>query len=87
MMGRLCYIVDDKMLCGIIRDQLMARIGLDKYQVSFEKDGVRQMTFVGCSMEGNILINMNAIDDDHLGYWIKLCLDFNPLTKSNQNRK
>ena len=60
----------------------MTRIGPDdKYQVSLEKYGVHQMTFVGCSMECNILINMNAVDDDHLDHWIKLYLDFNPLAK------
>ena len=32
MMGGLCYMVDDKMCLGIIKDQLMARVGEQKYE-------------------------------------------------------
>ena len=88
MMGGLCYMVEDKMLCGIVRDQLMARIGPDRYSESLEKDGVHQMTFTGRSMKGYVFIDMDAIDtDDELSYWIQLCLDFNPLAKSSKRKK
>ena len=40
MMGGLCYMVDGKMLCGIIKNELMARVGQDKYKACLAMDGV-----------------------------------------------
>ena len=88
MMGGLCYMLDDKMLCGIVRNQLMARIGPDRYQESLKKEGVHQMTFTGRSMKGYVFIDMDALDtDEELEYWVQLCLDFNPLAKSSKKKK
>lgn len=88
MMGGLCYMVDDKMLCGIVREQLMARIGPEGYDEALTKPGVHQMTFTGRSMKGYVFIDMDAIDtDEDLEYWIQLCLNFNPLAKSSKRKK
>ncbi len=88
MMGGLCYMVDDKMLCGLVRDQLMARIGPDLYESALMQEGVHKMTFTGRSMKGYVFIDMEAIDtDDQLSHWIDLCLAFNPLAKSSKKKK
>jgi len=88
MMGGLCYMVDDKMLCGIVKDQLMARIGPDDYEQALEKDHVNEMNFTGRAMKGYVFINEAGIDlDDDLEYWIMKCVAFNPLAKASRKRK
>jgi TfoX/Sxy family transcriptional regulator of competence genes len=88
MMGGLCYMMDDKILCGIIKDQLMARIGLKGYEEALKVEGVNIMNFTGRSMKGYIFIEMDAIDTDvQLEYWIERCLTFNPLAKSSKKGK
>jgi TfoX/Sxy family transcriptional regulator of competence genes len=87
MMGGLCYLVDGKMLLGLVRDQLMCRIGLDEYDAALQKEGVHEMTFTGRSMKGYVFVDQEVIDeDDELDYWVELCLVFNPLAKSSKKK-
>ncbi len=88
MMGGLCYMLDDKMLCGLVSDQLMARIGPDRYEEVLGEDGVHEMTFTGRKMKGYVFIDLEAVDTDELlERWLQYCIDFNPLAKSSKKRK
>lgn len=86
-MGGICYMLHDKMLCGIIGNELMARIGPDKYDVSLTKPGRKKMDFTGRAMKGYVYIEADAIDTEtDLEYWLQLCIDFNPLAKSSKKK-
>jgi len=88
MMGGLCFMVDDKMCCGIVREELMARIGIDAYEEALTKEGCKEMNFTGRSMKGYVFLDADATDmDEDLEYWVQLCLDFNPLAKSSKRKK
>lgn len=87
MMGGLCYLVDDKMLCGIVRDELMARVGPEVYAEALNKKGAKEMTFTGRSMKGYVFVASDGYDfDEDLNDWIQLCLAFNPLAKSSKKK-
>ena len=80
--------IDDKMCVGIVKDELMARIGPDKYEEALEKEGCKEMNFTGRPMKGYVFIEPEAMDmDKDLEYWVQLCLDFNPLAKSSKKKK
>ncbi|MCO6500914.1 MAG: TfoX/Sxy family protein [Vicingus serpentipes] len=88
MMGGLCFMVDDKMCCGIVKDQLMARIGVDAYEEALTKTGCSEMNFTGRPMEGYVFISPEGVDlEADLAYWIQLCIDFNPFAKSSKKKK
>jgi hypothetical protein len=94
MMGGLCYMVDDKMLCGLLTDKasgqamLMARIGEDAYADALQKKHCLPMDFTGRPMKGYVFIQSDGIDmDEDLAYWLDLCLAFNPLAKSSKKKK
>lgn len=94
MMGGLCFMVDDKMCCGIHFDKkkntdlLMARIGEDATPQAMEKDGCHPMDFTGRPMKGYVFVSPKGFDlDSDLEYWIQLCLQFNPLAKSSKKKK
>lgn len=88
MMGGLCFMVDDKMCLGIVKDELMARIGAEKYEEGLSKEGCKEMNFTGRPMKGYVFVEPEAIDmDKDLAYWVQLCLDFNPLAKSSKKKK
>lgn len=88
MMGGLCFMVDDKMLCGIVKEEMMSRIGPDAYEEALTKEGCKEMNFTGRSMKGYVFLEPDAIDmDEDLEYWVQLCLDFNPLAKSSKRKK
>jgi len=88
MMGGLCYMVDDKMCVGIVKDTLMARIGIDAYEDAVVKPGIHPMDFTGRPMRGYVFASPEAIDmEEDLEYWLQLALDFNPLAKSSKKKK
>jgi len=88
MMGGLCYMVNDKMCCGIIGEQMMARINPDIYQDSLKKEGCHEMNFTGRTLKGYVYLDGEEIDkEDDLEYWVNLCLAFNPLAKSSKKKK
>lgn len=87
MMGGLCYMMDDKMLCGIVRDELMARVGPDVYQDALNHDGASEMNFTGRSMKGFVFVQQEALDTyEDLEYWIQLCILYNPLAKRSKKK-
>jgi len=88
MMGGLCYMVDNKMCVGIVKDELMARIGPDQYEEALKKPGCKEMNFTGRAMKGYVFLDAEAIDmEEDLAYWIQLCINFNPLAKASKKRK
>ncbi|MCG8578260.1 MAG: TfoX/Sxy family protein [Flavobacteriales bacterium] len=88
MMGGLCFMVDDKMCVGVVKDQLMARINPDIYEESLQKEGCNEMNFTGRAMKGYVFLEPTALDNEEdLEYWVDLCLEFNPLAKSSKKKK
>ena len=87
MFGGLCFLVDDKMCIGIVKDEVMARIGPEKYDEALLIAGCSEMSFTNRPMKGYVFLNENATDmDKDLEYWVQLTLDYNPLAKSSKKK-
>lgn len=77
MFGGLCYLVKGHMVCGILGDTLMARVGPDKYEECLEKDFAREMDFTGKALKGMVYVSPEGIESDiDLASWVKICLGF-----------
>jgi hypothetical protein len=88
MFGGLCFMVDDKMSFGIVKGQLMARIGTDAYVGALNKPHCSEMNFTGRPMKGYVFVDPDGYDlDSDLEYWLQLCLEFNPMAKASKKRK
>lgn len=88
MMGGLCYMVDDKMLCGLVKDQLMARIGPDGYEEALEMEHVNEMNFTGRAMKGYVFVDEAGLDlDEDLEYWVMRCVAFNLFAKASKKKR
>ncbi|RNC85689.1 MAG: TfoX family protein [Balneola sp.] len=88
MFGGLCILVDDKMCIGIIKDEMMARIGEEAEASVQGRAGVRPMDFTGKKMKGFTYVNQTGLDrEEDLEFWIDLCLEFNPKAKSSKKKK
>ncbi len=87
MLGGLCFMVNDKMCVGVVKDELMARIHPDEYEKALQQEGCSEMNFTGRPMKGYVFLNKDAIDlDTDLEYWLQLALDFNPIAKSSKKK-
>ncbi len=68
MMGGLCFMVNDKMCCGIHFDKkreidlLMARIGEDATSKALEKEACLPMDFTGRPMKAYVFITPEGMD-------------------------
>ena len=88
MMGGLCYMVDEKMCLGVIKDNFMARIDPLIYAEALQKTGCKPMDFTGRVLKGFVLVEPIGIDTDiDLESWIQNCLDFNPKAKRSKKKK
>ena len=87
MMGGLCYMIDDKMCVGIVKDDLMARVGDEAYSSLVTRNGARPMDFTKRPMKGYIFVSPEGVDfDEDLEFWVQKCLDFNPMAKSSKKK-
>lgn len=89
MFGGLCFMVDDKMCCGITsKGEFMARVGPEIYDKALAQEHINEMKFTGKAMRGFVFVGEDAIDmEDDLAYWVQLCLDYNPLAKKSKKKK
>ncbi|MFT6503556.1 MAG: TfoX/Sxy family transcriptional regulator of competence genes [Crocinitomicaceae bacterium] len=88
MMGGLCYMIDDKMCFGIIKGDLMARVGIDAYEELIEQEGARPMDFTKRPMKGYIYVTPEGVDfQSDLEFWIQKALDFNPMAVASKSKK
>jgi hypothetical protein len=88
MMGGLCYMLDEKMCVGIVKYQLMARVGPNNYEKCLAREGCSEMNFTGRVMKGFVFVNEEALDlDSDLEFYVDLAIGFNPLALASKKKK
>jgi hypothetical protein len=61
MFGGLAFLLDGKMFCGIVKADLMVRVGPDRYGPSLAEDHVRPMDFTGRPMVGYVFVGPGGV--------------------------
>lgn len=85
MMGGLCFMVNDKMCVGVLKDELMVRINPDNYEVALQKRGCHEMDFTGKVMRGFVLVSPEGMSSKaDLEHWVNWALEYNPKAKSSK---
>lgn len=56
MFGGLCFMVRDRMVCGIVKDDLMLRVGAEQYEAALARRHARPMDFTGRPMMGMVYV-------------------------------
>jgi TfoX/Sxy family transcriptional regulator of competence genes len=54
--GGLCYMINGNMFCGVIKDNLVVRVGKDAYEDALAKQGAKPMDFTGRPLSGFVYI-------------------------------
>ena len=87
MFWGLCFMQEGKMFIGIIKNELMARIGTEKYAETKTKEVCNEMTFTGRPMKGYVYLDDDALDlDTELEYCVQLAVYFNLLAKATKEK-
>ncbi len=56
MFGGLAFLLDGRMFCGILKDDLMVRVGPGRYKAALAESHVRPMDFTGRPMTGYVFV-------------------------------
>jgi len=72
MFGGLAFLVRGHMGVGIVKDQLMVRVGPHAYDELVRQPHARPMDFTGRPMKGLVFVAAEGLDSDaDLGRWVE----------------
>jgi TfoX/Sxy family transcriptional regulator of competence genes len=87
MFGGVCFMVNDKMCVGVIKDAMMVRLDPLTIESVLNEPGVKPMDFTGRPMKGYLFIAPEGVDmHEDLERWVDRCLAYNPLAKASKKR-
>ncbi len=77
MFGGVGFILDGNMACGVNKDDLIVRVGLDNYPQAVIQPHARPLDITGRPMNGWVMIDPDGvINDQDLQHWVSLGVDF-----------
>lgn len=77
MFGGLAFMSRGHMVCGVIDDALIARVGQERYADALTQPHVRPMDLTGKPMKGFVVIDPPGIAEDAaLAAWVQCCYRF-----------
>ena len=77
MFGGLAFMLNGNMCVGIVKDQLMARVGPDAYEAALAQPHVAKMDFTGRPLKGYVYVSQDGLADaKDLAQWVAACERF-----------
>ena len=77
MFGGIAFMVSGNMCCGVVGEELMARVGPEQYEAALKEPHAREMDFTGKPMKGFVYVGAAGFEsDDDLASWVNRCEQF-----------
>ena len=77
MFGGLAFLLPQGMFCGLIKDDLMVRVGPQRYEEMLREPHARPMDFTGRPMKGYVFVGKAGLRGAAaLGRWVGRGADF-----------
>lgn len=88
MFGGLAFLQDGKMFCGIVKDDLMVRVGPERYKEALARTGARPMDFTGRPMTGYVFVGPRGCNSSKaVASWVRWSAEFVSTLKTKPKRK
>jgi len=88
MFGGVCFLLDGKMFCGIVKDEMMVRVGPAAHESALAEPHVRPMDFTGKPMAGYIYVEPEGLATDQaLKRWMEAGLKFVATVEKKAKKK
>jgi hypothetical protein len=72
MFGGLCFLLQGNMACGVLKDELIARVGPYKYETALKKPHTKKFDITGRPMKGWVVVKSEGLEaDDDLAAWVQ----------------
>ena len=77
MFGGICLLSRGNMVAGVLKGELMARVGPERYEEALGRPHARVMDFTHRPMRGMVAVGAEGIEsDEDLAAWLDLCFAF-----------
>jgi TfoX N-terminal domain len=77
MFGGLCFMTSGNMCFGVVGEDLMVRVGPERWNESLAMPFTREMDFTGRSMRGMIYVSPEGLGEDgNFHRWLEMGLDY-----------
>jgi TfoX/Sxy family transcriptional regulator of competence genes len=77
MFGGHVFMVNGHMTCGVGSENLMLRVGADRYPEALQHPHTQTMDFTGRTMKGFLYVSPMGIEsDEDLSFWLEMSLEF-----------
>lgn len=77
MFGGISFMLGGKMCLGVVRDDLLVRVGPDNYEEAMREPHARPMDFTGRSLRGFVFVGPKGYKtDEDLAKWVNMAVDF-----------
>jgi TfoX/Sxy family transcriptional regulator of competence genes len=77
MFGGLTFMVGGQMCCGVLRDELVVRVGAERLDDALGQPHVRPMDFTGRRSTGMVYVTQDGLRTDQaLAAWVQLGIDY-----------
>ncbi|MCX6197808.1 MAG: TfoX/Sxy family protein [Bacteroidetes bacterium] len=85
MFGGIAFMLHNKLACGIVKDELMVRCVLSKYDESLQQPNAAEMNFTGRVMKGFVMVDEGGWRNAwQLSQWLDLGIEF---AESDEGKK
>lgn len=75
MFGGLAFLLGGRMFCGIVKEELMVRVGPERYAEALGAPHARPMNFTGRPMTGMVFVGAAGLRGPALDRWVERGLD------------
>ncbi len=77
MFGGVAFMLRGNMCCGIVKDELMVRVGPDGFDDALRQRHARPMDFTGRPMKGMVYVGAAGLrKDPDLAAWVRRGVEF-----------
>ena len=88
MFGGLCFMINEKMCIGVVKDEVMCRFDPNAIEQILELPGVRALDETGKRMKGFAYVESFGFSSEkNLQQLIDLCLEYNPRAPKTAAKK
>jgi TfoX/Sxy family transcriptional regulator of competence genes len=77
MFGGIAFMLRGNMCCGVVRNDLMIRVGPEQYEVALARPHARPMDFTGRPLRGMVYVGPDGYRSDaDMEDWVRRGVDF-----------
>ena len=77
MFGGIAFMMRGNMCCGVVGDDLMLRVGPERFDEALARSGARPMGFTGRPMKPMVYVEARAVATDaKLRDWVEVAVGF-----------